>query len=167
MMNQYPTFLRRSVGLTTLAVMLSWAVLVDALGLKLFGGKPPHHGKVSFNRGGADCLIADSSDKEMSIAFCSVRFAPLLSRHCCIQSWLTPQTKQSRNILSNESPYLLYWLNLLNSAIYCEMLSPNFLLHMLKTNYSRIGFLLEFSWFVIKVTSSMNVLSIGFLGVVF
>ena len=49
MVNQYLTFLR-SVGLTTLAAMLSWALLVDAL--ELLGGKPPHHGKVSFNRGG-------------------------------------------------------------------------------------------------------------------
>ena len=101
----------------------------------------------------ADRLIADSSDKEMSIAFCSVRFAPLLSRHCCVRSWLIPQTKRSHNILSNESPYSQYWLSLLNSAIYCEMLSPNFLLHMFKTNLSAIGFLLRFSWFAIKVTS--------------
>ena len=50
MVNQYLTFLRRSVSLTTLAATLSWAVLVDALG-KLLGRKPPHHGKVSFNRG--------------------------------------------------------------------------------------------------------------------
>ena len=46
--NQYLTFWRRSVGLTTLAATLSWALLVDALGLKLLGGKPPHHGKVSW-----------------------------------------------------------------------------------------------------------------------
>ena len=52
MVNQYLTFLR-SVGLTTLAATLSWALLVDALGLKLLGEKPPHHGKVSFNWGGA------------------------------------------------------------------------------------------------------------------
>ena len=51
-MNQYLTFWRRSVGLTTEAAMLSWALLVDALDLKLLGGKPPHHGKVSFSREG-------------------------------------------------------------------------------------------------------------------
>ena len=30
-----------------------WALIVDALRQKLLGGKPPHHGKVSFSRGGA------------------------------------------------------------------------------------------------------------------
>ena len=37
------------------------ALLVDALGLKLLGGKPPHHGKVSFNRGGAAVLSYSSA----------------------------------------------------------------------------------------------------------
>ena len=59
MVNQYLTLLRRSVGLTTLAAMLSWALLVDAL--ELLGGKPPHHGKVSFNRGGDNCIKANSN----------------------------------------------------------------------------------------------------------
>ena len=39
---------------------LSWALLVDALGLKLLGGKPPHHGKVGFNRGDSDCVNINS-----------------------------------------------------------------------------------------------------------
>ena len=51
MLTKYLTLLRRSVGLTTLAATLSWALRVDALGWKLLGGRPPHHGKVSFNRG--------------------------------------------------------------------------------------------------------------------
>ena len=72
----------------------------------------------------ADCLIADSSDKEMSIAFCSVRLAPSLSRCCCVRSWFTQQTKRSRNILSNESSYSQYWLNLLNSAIHWLVIYP-------------------------------------------
>ena len=65
MMNQFLTFLRRSVGLTTLAAMLSSALLVDALGgLKLLGGKPPHHhGKVSFNRGGTTNMLISISAK--------------------------------------------------------------------------------------------------------
>ena len=53
MLTKYLTFLRRSVGLTALAATLSLALLVDALGQKPLGGKPPHHGKVSFNWGGA------------------------------------------------------------------------------------------------------------------
>ena len=60
-MNQYLTrwedLLRRSVGLTTLAATLSWALLADAVGEKLLGGKPPHHGKVSFNREGDGVVL--------------------------------------------------------------------------------------------------------------
>ena len=70
MMNQYLTFLRRSVGLTTLAAMLSWALLVDALGYNLLGGKPPHHSKVSFNRGGSGCVF-ESRCSPLNFRYCA------------------------------------------------------------------------------------------------
>ena len=113
----------------------------------------------------AACFITDSRDSEMSMAFCRDKFPPSLNNLCCVRSWFIPHTKRSLNTESKESPYSQYWLSLLSSAMYCDTLSPVFLLRMLNWNLSAIGFLFGFSWFVIKVTNSSNVFSMGFAGV--
>ena len=93
------------------------------------------------------CFIVDSRDSEKSMAF-------------------IPHTKRSLNIESKESPYSQYWLSLLSSAMYCDTLSPLFLLRMLNWDLSAIRFLFGFSWFVIEVTNSSNNFYKGFAGAV-
>ena len=85
----------------------------------------------------AACFIADSRDSKMSMAFCKDNFAPSLNNFCCMRSWFIPHTKLSLYIDSKESPCLHYWLSLLSSAMYCYLLSPVFLLHMLNTEISQ------------------------------
>ena len=65
-MNQYLTFWRRSVGLTTLAATLSWALLVDALGLKLLGEKPPRQGE--FQSRGSDAVTWSAFSSQYLVA---------------------------------------------------------------------------------------------------
>ena len=112
----------------------------------------------------AACFITDSRDSKISKAFYKDRFAPSLNNLCCMRSWFIPHTKWSLNIESKEWPYSQYWLSLLSSAIYCDTLSPVFLLHMLNWSLSAIGFLFVFSWFAIKITNLLKVFSTGFTG---
>ena len=112
----------------------------------------------------AACFITDSRDSKISKAFYKDKFAPSLNNLCCMRSWFIPHTKWSLNIESKEWPYSQYWLSLLSSAIYCDTLSPVFLLHMLNWSLSAIGFLFVFSWFAIKITNLLKVFSTGFTG---
>ena len=112
----------------------------------------------------AACFITDSRDSKISKACYKDKFAPSLKNLCCMWSWFIPHIKWSLNIESKELLYSQYWLSLLSSAIYCDTLSPVFLLRMLNWSLSAIGFLFGFSWFSIKITKLSKVFSTGFAG---
>ena len=80
MLTQVLTLLKRSVGLTTLAATLSWALLVDALNEEYFlVDKPPHRDKVSSIEGDSSCIVqcpplTISDQLYFSVIFVSVKF---------------------------------------------------------------------------------------------
>ena len=110
-----------------------------------------------------DCHIKNTLHSDFSMKF-SVQFLRL--PHSVAYMAFIPHTKRSLNIESKESPYSQYWLSLLSSAMYCDTLSPLFLLRMLNWDLSTIRFLFGFSWFVIKVTNSSNNFYKGFAGAI-